>query len=108
VKEKQKDIYTMGQILFKKYILRDSNMYPRFIGFLINKINDERTGEKVEREVLRGGIKILIELGFGTFNVYKKDFEKTFLDKTYEFYSVHKHLVCDNKTAENCKVFKIC
>lgn len=86
VKEKQKDIYTMGHILFKKYILRDPGVNPRFIGFLLDKINQERRGDKIEREVLRGGVKILMELGFGSNNVYKKDFEKTFLDQSHEFY----------------------
>jgi cullin 3 len=86
VKEKQKDIYTMGHILFKKYILRDSHVYPKFINFILDRLNEERMGEKIEREVLRGAIKILIELGFGNNNVYKKDFEKTFLEKSHEFY----------------------
>lgn len=87
VKENQKDIYTMGHILFKKYILRDEQVHPRFINFLLDEINSERRGEKIEREVLRGAIKILIELGFGNNNVYKKDFEKIFLDKSQDFYN---------------------
>jgi len=29
----------------------------------------------------------LLELGFGTNNVYKKDFEKIFLEKSNEFYN---------------------
>lgn len=86
VKEKQKDIYTMGHILFKKYILRDPHVYSKFVNFILDRINEERMGEKIEREVLRGAIKILIELGFGNNNVYKKDFEKIFLEKSHEFY----------------------
>jgi len=86
VKENQKDIYSMGHILFKKYILRDSNVYSKFQSFLLDRINEERLGEKIEREFLRGAIKILIELGFGTNSIYKKDFEKEFLEKSYQFY----------------------
>lgn len=86
VKEKQKDIYTMGHILFKKYILREEKVYPKFRNFILERINEERNGEKIEREFLRGAIKILIELGFGSNNVYKKDFEKYFLEESHQFY----------------------
>lgn len=86
VKEKQKDIYTMGHIIFKKYILRNEDVHRRFIDYILDRINEERRGEKIERDFLRGGIKILIELGFGNTSVYKKDFEKIFLEKSHEFY----------------------
>lgn len=86
VKEKQKDIYTMGHIMFKKFILRNTEVHSKFISFILERINEERNGEKIEREVIRGAIKILIELGFGNNNVYKKDFEKIFLDRSYDFY----------------------
>lgn len=87
VKEKQKDIYTMGHIMFKKFILRDADVHSRFISYILDKINDERKGEKIERELIRGAIKILLELGFGNNNVYKKDFEKVFLERSYDFYN---------------------
>lgn len=86
VKEKQKDIYTMGHIMFKKFILRDNDVHTRFINFILERINEERNGEKIERDFIRGAIKILIELGFGNNNVYKKDFEKIFLEKSNDFY----------------------
>ena len=76
VKEKQKDIYTMGHILFKKYVLRQEQVRTRFLNLTLGKINLERNGEKIERDEVRGAIKILLELGFGNNNVYKKDFEK--------------------------------
>lgn len=86
VKEKQKDIYTMGHILYKKYILRQDHVRTRFLNQTLGKINAERNGEKIERDEIRGVIKILLELGFGNNNIYKKDFEKTFLEKAGEFY----------------------
>lgn len=86
VKEKQKDIYTMGHILYKKYILRQDHVRTRFLNQTLGKINAERNGEKIERDEIRGVIKILLELGFGNNDIYKKDFEKTFLEKAGEFY----------------------
>ena len=86
IKEKQKNIYTMGQIMFKKFILRNVDVHTRFINFILDRINEERRGEKIKREFIRGAIKILLELGFGNTNVYKKDFEKVFLEKSYDFY----------------------
>jgi len=76
----------MGHILFKKYILRDTSVYHKFVSYILDRINEERLGDKIERELLRGAIKILIKLGFGSNNVYKKDFEKVFLEKSHKFY----------------------
>ena len=86
VKEKLKSIWECGQLLFKKTIFKNPYILQTYQEIIFNQIESEWNGEIIHHEVIRKSLKILIELGIKSTNVYKKEFEDQFLVKTREYY----------------------
>jgi cullin 1 len=53
---------------------------------LLDKIHKERTGETIDRSMMKDGINLFIEMGLNTLNAYEKDFESPLLFETSSFY----------------------
>eukprot|EP01064_Diplonema_japonicum_P030440 TRINITY_DN5181_c0_g1_i1.p1 TRINITY_DN5181_c0_g1~~TRINITY_DN5181_c0_g1_i1.p1 ORF type:complete len:789 (+),score=241.77 TRINITY_DN5181_c0_g1_i1:78-2369(+) len=53
---------------------------------IFKHIHRERTGENVDRSLLKDAISLFVEMGMSSLNVYSSDFEKPFLKFTEEFY----------------------
>lgn len=53
---------------------------------LLEKIMQERDGEIVEKNILKEGIHLFVEMGLGSLQQYQDDFEKMFLQRTTEYY----------------------
>lgn len=70
VKEKLKSIKECGQLLFKKTILKNLQILTTYQDIIFNQIENERNGEIIQHEVIRKSLKILIEIGIKSTNVY--------------------------------------
>jgi len=53
---------------------------------LLDKIFKERTGEMIDRSVMKDGVTLFIEMGLNTLNAYEKDFEAPLIYETSTFY----------------------
>jgi len=53
---------------------------------LLDKIYKERTGEMIDRSVMKDGVTLFIEMGLNTLNAYEKDFEAPLIYETSTFY----------------------
>mmetsp|Transcript_9410 Transcript_9410/g.13919 ORF Transcript_9410/g.13919 Transcript_9410/m.13919 type:complete len:757 (+) Transcript_9410:92-2362(+) len=53
---------------------------------LLEKIEAERNNELIERSQMKDGVELFREMGLGTLNAYKRDFEKPMLEKTELYY----------------------
>jgi len=53
---------------------------------LLKVINQERHGEHIDQELVKGIIDMFIDLGLGSPNVYNKEFEEAFLPATSDYF----------------------
>ncbi|XP_047314720.1 cullin-3A-like [Impatiens glandulifera] len=86
-------VYELGLNLWRINVIHSPNIQPRLQGTLLELVQRERTGEVIERGLLRNIIKMLLDLGS---TVYQEDFEKTFLADSASFYWVEsqKYIEC--------------
>lgn len=64
-------------------IIHSSNIQSRLHDTLLELVQRERTGEVIDRGLMRNVIKMLMDLGS---SVYQEDFEKPFLEVSADFY----------------------
>ncbi|KAJ8445458.1 hypothetical protein Cgig2_031271 [Carnegiea gigantea] len=76
-------VYELGLNLWRDYVIRSSNIQTRLLNTLLELILRERTGEVINRGLMRNIIKMLMDLGS---SVYQEDFEKPFLEVSANFY----------------------
>lgn len=53
---------------------------------LLNKVHAERQGELIDRNVMKDGIQLFIEMGLNTLTAYEKDFEAPLIAESATFY----------------------
>jgi len=53
---------------------------------LLDKIYKERTGEMIDRSMMKDGVNLFIEMGLNSLNAYEKDFEAPLAYETSTFY----------------------
>ncbi|KAK1284556.1 Cullin-3B [Acorus calamus] len=75
----------LGLNLWRDNIVRSPKIQARLKNTLLELVERERTGEVINRGLMRNVIQMLKELGP---NVYQEDFEKPFLDVSADFYRV--------------------
>lgn len=73
----------LGLHLWKECVVRAPRLRERLLQTLLELIYKERTGEDVDRSLLRSITQMLTDLGQ---NVYVEDFEKHFLAASADFY----------------------
>lgn len=77
-------VHELGLNLWRENIVRSSKIQTRLVSTLLELIQKERTGEVINRGLMRNITKMLMDLGS---SVYQEDFEKPFLDVSASFYS---------------------
>ncbi|KAF3778828.1 Cullin-3A [Nymphaea thermarum] len=78
-------VHELGLNLWRDNIIHSSNIQARLLNTLLELIYKERTGDVIDRGLMRSIIKMLMDLGPA---VYQEDFEKPFLEVSANFYSV--------------------
>ncbi|KAL5539225.1 hypothetical protein UlMin_046103 [Ulmus minor] len=78
-------VHELGLNLWRDTIVHSGKIQTRLLNTLLELILHERTGEVINRGLMRNIIKMLMDLGP---SVYQEDFEKPFLEVSAEFYKV--------------------
>ncbi|XWS34082.1 hypothetical protein CRYUN_Cryun21dG0008600 [Craigia yunnanensis] len=76
-------VHELGLNLWRDNIIHSSKIQSRLLSTLLELVHRERTGEVIDRGLMRNIIKMLMDLGS---SVYQEDFEKPFLEVSAEFY----------------------
>ncbi|KAM7511351.1 hypothetical protein LguiB_010226 [Lonicera macranthoides] len=76
-------VHELGLNLWRDNIVRSDKIQSRLQDILLELVQKERTGEVINRGLMRNIIKMLMDLGS---SVYQEDFEKPFLDVSADFY----------------------
>ncbi|PQM40606.1 cullin-3A [Prunus yedoensis var. nudiflora] len=76
-------VHELGLNLWRDNIIRSSKIQTRLLNTLLELVLRERTGEVINRGLMRNIIKMLMDLGP---SVYQEDFENPFLEVSAEFY----------------------
>uniref|UniRef100_J3MQR9 Cullin family profile domain-containing protein n=1 Tax=Oryza brachyantha TaxID=4533 RepID=J3MQR9_ORYBR len=81
---KKTPVFDLGLDLWRDTIVRSPKIHARLFDTLLDIIHRERTGEVINRSLMRSTTKMLMDLGS---SVYQDDFEKPFLEASASFYS---------------------
>ncbi|XP_010512017.1 PREDICTED: cullin-3B isoform X2 [Camelina sativa] len=82
---KKTHVHELGLHLWRDSVLHSSKVQTRLLDTLLDLVHKERTGEVIDRVLMRNVIKMFMDLGE---SVYQEDFEKPFLEASAEFYKV--------------------
>jgi len=80
---KKTAVYELGLLLFRDDVVRASRIKDRLLSQLLDMVSRERNGEMINRQLARMIVSMLVDLGK---DVYQRDFERPFLERTAEFY----------------------
>ncbi|XP_047331162.1 cullin-3A-like [Impatiens glandulifera] len=83
VREKKIPIQELGLNLWRDIIVHSHSIRTRLQSALLERIYRERTGEVIDRCLMKNIINMLIDLGH---SVYEEDFEIHFLEDSADFY----------------------
>ncbi|KAF9625970.1 hypothetical protein IFM89_028356 [Coptis chinensis] len=78
-------VHVLGLNLWRDHIIRSSQIQNRLLNTLLELVQRERTGEVINRGLMRNLVQMLMDLGS---SVYQEYFEKHFLGVSSNFYSV--------------------
>lgn len=81
-------VYDLGLVLFRENITRNVLIKERLLRTLLDLIHKERTGELINRTLIKSITQMLVDLGVNSRSVYEEDFEKPFLEATRDFYRI--------------------
>nr|CAB3480135.1 unnamed protein product [Digitaria exilis] len=81
---KKTPVFDLGLELWRDTIVRSPMIHGRLLDTLLELIHRERTGEVINRCLMRTTTKMLMTLGS---SVYQDDFERPFLEVSASFYS---------------------
>ncbi|CAL5395071.1 unnamed protein product [Camellia sinensis] len=76
-------IHELGLNLWRDNIIHSSQIQPRLQDTLLELVQRERTGEVINRGLMRNIMNMFMDLGG---SVYQEDFEKPFLEVSADFY----------------------
>ncbi|XP_010551535.1 PREDICTED: cullin-3B [Tarenaya hassleriana] len=82
---KKTAVHELGLNLWRDNIVHSIKIQTRLLNTLLDLVHRERTGEVIDRVLMRNVIKMFMDLGD---SVYQEDFEKPFLEASAEFYKV--------------------
>eukprot|EP01128_Nolandella_sp_AFSM9_P011645 TRINITY_DN848_c0_g1_i2.p1 TRINITY_DN848_c0_g1~~TRINITY_DN848_c0_g1_i2.p1 ORF type:complete len:657 (-),score=175.31 TRINITY_DN848_c0_g1_i2:466-2391(-) len=104
VQKNVQSVYDLGLHLFYSNVAEHSKIQPRLIDTLLTSIRKERTGEMVNRGLLKNVTQMLVDLGINTRDVYENYFEQTFLKTSAAFYqSEAQNFISTNSASEYMK-----
>ncbi|CAK9162899.1 unnamed protein product [Ilex paraguariensis] len=78
-------VHDLGLNLWRDNVIHSSKIQARLRGTLLELVRGERTGEIINRGLMRNIMKMLMDLGS---LVYQEDFEKPFIEVSADFYRV--------------------
>eukprot|EP00854_Cymbomonas_tetramitiformis_P023528 gene23528-28485_t len=78
-------VHELGLKLWRDTVVRCDTIKPRLSATLLELIQKERSGETIDRALVRCITKMLMDLGT---QVYCEDFERPFLEASADFYKV--------------------
>ncbi|GAM26563.1 hypothetical protein SAMD00019534_097380 [Acytostelium subglobosum LB1] len=81
-------VYEMGLILFRNDVVHSKSIKDRLLKTLLSLIQQERTGEMIDRGLVKNITQMLIDLGVNSKIVYEEDFESHFLTTTATHYQM--------------------
>ena len=81
--QKKTPVYDKGLQIFRDEVCRHPRIQERLLTTLLDMVHRERSGEMVERSLLKTVTSMLVELGR---DVYARDFEAPFLAASATFY----------------------
>ncbi|CAD7948647.1 unnamed protein product [Amoebophrya sp. A25] len=97
-------VYEMGLIAFREQVTAHERVKDRLLKILLDKVNQERNGEQIDRILLKHTLTMLVELGAGGQNVYKTCFEDWFIEDARTFYQHEStKYVSEHTVGEYCK-----
>eukprot|EP01101_Sappina_pedata_P006463 TRINITY_DN3204_c0_g1_i1.p1 TRINITY_DN3204_c0_g1~~TRINITY_DN3204_c0_g1_i1.p1 ORF type:complete len:755 (-),score=227.71 TRINITY_DN3204_c0_g1_i1:56-2320(-) len=79
-------VYDLGLVRFRDIVARNPKIKERLLKLVLDMIHKERTGEVINRSLLKNITQMLVELGVNSRAVYEEDFERPFLESSTKFY----------------------
>ena len=76
-------VHDLAMNLWRDIVIRHPVILPRLLGKILDDVHKERTGEAIERELIKSITRMFVDLGSA---VYEHDFEIRFLQSTASFY----------------------
>lgn len=76
-------VYDLGTALFRDDVVRAPRIKERLVCQLLDLVERERQGERVNRGLMRTVVAMLVDLGK---EVYQLEFERPFLERTADYY----------------------
>ena len=93
------DLLTSGWTIFKEVIYTPTK--SRMVGNMLEMIRTERTGESVNRQLLKAMKEVLVKMGMGSMDAYRDDFEEPLLQMTEEhFKALSQEYIATYSTSE--------
>eukprot|EP00753_Platysulcus_tardus_P005775 PLAT13692.1.p1 GENE.PLAT13692.1~~PLAT13692.1.p1 ORF type:complete len:740 (+),score=386.09 PLAT13692.1:52-2271(+) len=89
-------IYDRGLELFREIVVGNDHIRSRTLALLLASVQRERSGELVDRLLMKQTLSMLVDLGLKTKSVYVDLFERPFLQTTAEFYRRESQLFLDS------------
>lgn len=101
VAQKKTPVYERGLQIFRDEVCRNARIKDRLLHMLLDLVQRERTGEMIERGLLKTITSMLVELGR---DVYARDFESPFLSASATFYQAEsQEYIAQNSAADYIK-----
>lgn len=94
-------VYDLGLILFRDNIARSARIKDRLLKTILSWIQRERTGEVINRGLLKNITQMLVDLGVNSRTVYEDDFERHFLETSATFYRVESQEFISSNSASD-------
>ncbi len=89
---------------FRDNIARSAKIKDRLLKTILLWIQKERTGEVINRGLVKNITQMLIDLGVNSRAVYEDDFEKHFLETSATFYRIEsQEFISSNSASEYMK-----
>jgi cullin 3 len=97
-------VYELGLQLFRDDVARAPRIKDRLLKMLLGLVQRERTGEVVNRSLIKSVTQMLVDLGVTTRSVYEEDFERHFLETSATFYRFEsQEFIRENSCADYMK-----
>lgn len=91
-------VYDLGLKTFLQVVVQHPKVRPRLTQVMLSWVQRERTGEMINRGVLKNMVQMLVDLGIGNRSVYESEFEKPFLKESGDFYRAESQLYITSNT----------
>lgn len=79
-------VYIMQTNQFKTHVIFKGQIKRRLVALLLQEIERERNGERIERVYVSSVIEMLIEVGMQSKKIYEQEFESALIQQTQDYY----------------------